>query len=323
MQSRLWRDRYRTFYGTVNKDMTLGNMSSKREYFRWPESCWVSPNMDWKSGDFITGGCDIGSTSAQMVIMVDGQLYAYSNIRAKAKSAQSAQACLEKVLTQTQMRLEDIEYTVGTGYGRVLVPFAKREVTEISCHARGANFLYGNRVRTILDMGGQDLKVISCDDKGRMKNFIMNDKCAAGTGRGIETMAELLSVPIEDVGEIAAAYEGEHPYISPICIVFAKTDALRASKKSWSTAAILAAYCKASARQVYHFVRTLGLKREFCITGGIAKNMGIVNEVEKLVGVKALKPEFDTQIAGAVGAALYAKALAERERNGRRCAECR
>ncbi len=286
----------------------------EKEYFRWPESVQVSSNMDWKKGDLITAGCDVGSTSSQVVIMVGGRIYAYSNVRSKSKSDESARASLEALLDQTDMTVEDIEYTVGTGYGRVHVPFAKKQVTEISCHAKGAHFLYGDSVRTILDMGGQDLKVIICDENGKVKKFIMNDKCAAGTGRGVETIADLLSVPIDEVGDLASSHTGDCPYISPMCIVFAKTDALRASKEGWSKASILAAYCKATARQVYHFIRTLGLKREFCITGGIAKNKGVVKEVEKLVGIKALQPDFDTQIAGAVGAALYAEALARRMR---------
>jgi bzd-type benzoyl-CoA reductase Q subunit len=284
------------------------------EYFRWPESVWVSPDIDWKKANMIVGGCDIGSTSSQMVIMVDGRLYAYSSIRSKAKSEESAPACLERVLEQTDMPSDKIEYTVGTGYGRVKVPFASKQVTEISCHARGANFLYGDSVRTILDMGGQDLKVIKCDEKGKVKNFLMNDKCAAGTGRGVESIAELLAVPIEKVGDLAMSHKGDVPYISPMCVVFSKSDALRAYKEGSSKESILASYFKAMARQVFHFLKTVGVQREFCITGGIAKNKAVVQEVEKLVGISALKPDFDTQIVGAVGAALYARALCEKAR---------
>lgn len=286
----------------------------EKEYFRWPESNWVSPDIDWKRGDIITGGCDVGSTSSQMVVMVDGKIFAYSNIRSKGKSTDSAQASLEMALAESDMKPDNIEYTVGTGYGRVQVPFANRDITEISCHARGANFLYGDSVRTILDMGGQDLKAISCDEKGKVKNFIMNDKCAAGAGRGMETMAEMLSVPIEEVGDMAVSYEGEFPDITPECVVFAKTDALRRLKEGWSKESILAAYCAATAWRVFDLLSKVGVEREFSITGGIAKNKGVVKELEKRLGFEALKPDFDTQIAGAVGAALYAKALAEKAR---------
>jgi bzd-type benzoyl-CoA reductase Q subunit len=285
------------------------------EYFRWAESTWVSPDIDWKKGDLITAGCDVGSTSSQLVILVDGELYAYSSQRSKGKSELSAQVALEKALEGTDgMTLDNIEYIVGTGYGRVLVPFATRDITEISCHARGANFLYGDKVRTILDMGGQDLKVISCNEKGKVMNFIMNDKCAAGAGRGIETMAEIMKINIEKVGDLAAEYNGDLPDITPECVVFAKTDALRRLKEGWSKESILAAYCAATSWRVAELLGKVGVEKEFCITGGIAKNKGVVKALQERLKIQALKPEFDTQIAGAAGAALYGKALAERAR---------
>jgi bzd-type benzoyl-CoA reductase Q subunit len=284
------------------------------EYFRWTESSWTSPTIDWKKGDLVSAGCDVGSTSSQVVIMVDGELFSYTNIRSKGKSELSAQAALDQALKGTGMKLDDIEYFVGTGYGRVNIPYAHRSITEISCHARGANFLYGSSVRTILDMGGQDLKVISCDEKGKVLNFVMNDKCAAGAGRGMETMAEIMAVSIEEVGEMAADYEGELPDITPECVVFAKTDALRRLKEGWSKDAILASYCGAATWRVYELVEKVGVEKDFCITGGIAKNRGVVKELERRLGFAPLKPDFDTQIAGAVGAALYGRALAQRQR---------
>ena len=286
----------------------------KKEFFRWTESAWVSPDIDWKKGDLISGGCDVGSTSSQTVIMVDGQIYAYSSIRSRGKSTESAQASLDKALEGTDLKLDNIEYFVGTGYGRVSIPFATRDITEISCHAKGANFLYGDSVRTILDMGGQDLKVISCNETGKVLNFIMNDKCAAGAGRGMETMAELLNVGIEEVGDMAVAYEGDLPDITPECVVFAKTDALRRLKEGWSKESIIAAYCGATGWRVCDLLSKVGVTPEFCITGGIAKNVGVVKEIEKRLNIEALKPDFDTQIVGAAGAALYGKALAERAR---------
>ena len=114
---------------------------------------------------------------------------------------------------------------MGTGYGRVNVPFAQRTITEIACHARGANFMAGPSVRTILDMGGQDCKVIRCDERGKVLNFIMNDKCAAGTGRGMEVIADVLSVPIEDIGRRSFEIDEEPPPVSNVCTVFAKSEA--------------------------------------------------------------------------------------------------
>jgi bzd-type benzoyl-CoA reductase Q subunit len=286
----------------------------EKEYWRWGESAWISPDIDWKNGELIVGGCDVGSVSTQMVIMADDKLYAYSSTRSKGKSSLSSRNALEKALEATDMKPEDITYVVGTGYGRVQVPFANKEVTEISCHALGAHHLYGPSVRTILDMGGQDLKVISVDEDGKVQTFLMNDKCAAGAGRGMETMADLLSVPIEEVGDFALNVEGELPRISSECVVFAKNDAMRLVKEGWPRDSILAAYCGATARRVYDLLARVGIQREFAITGGIAKNKAVVKNLEERLGFESLKPDFDTQIAGALGAALYAKALAEKAR---------
>lgn len=284
----------------------------EREYWRWAESTWVSPHIDWKRAELIVGGCDVGSVSTQMVIMADEELYAYSSTRSKGKSSVSSLNAMEKALEATDLRPEDIAYVVGTGYGRVQVPFANKEITEISCHALGAHHLYGPSVRTILDMGGQDLKVISVDENGKVQTFLMNDKCAAGAGRGMETMADLLSVPIEQVSDFALNFEGELPLISSECVVFAKNDAMRRVKEGWPRDSILAAYCGATARRVYDLLVKVGIQREFAITGGIAKNRAVVKSLEDKLGFEALKPDFDTQIAGAVGAALYARTLAEK-----------
>ena len=127
----------------------------EKEYWRWAESSWISPDMDWKKGELIVGGCDVGSVSTQMVIMADEELYAYSSIRSKGKSSISSRNALEKALEATDLKPQDIAYVVGTGYGRVQVPFADKEITEISCHALGANHLYGPSVRTLLDMGAR------------------------------------------------------------------------------------------------------------------------------------------------------------------------
>src|SRR3990170_3884378 len=121
------------------------------------------------------------------------------------------------------MEIKDLQYTVGTGYGRVNVPFANRAITEIACHARGANFMAGNTVRTVLDMGGQDCKAIHCDERGKVTAFLMNDKCAAGTGRGMEVFADLLQLPITEVGRMSLDVAEEPPPVSSTCVVFAKS----------------------------------------------------------------------------------------------------
>jgi predicted CoA-substrate-specific enzyme activase len=163
---------------------------NKKEFWRWKEYNWHDENIDPKGAETISAGVDVGSVSSQAVVMVDGRLYAYSNMRTGSDSPDSARNAMNWALENTGLTQDDLHYTVGTGYGRVNVPFADRAITEIACHARGGNMMYGSTVRTILDMGGQDCKVILCDEKGKVQNFLMNDKCAAGTGRGMEVFAD-------------------------------------------------------------------------------------------------------------------------------------
>ncbi|MCP4662936.1 MAG: benzoyl-CoA reductase, bzd-type, subunit Q, partial [bacterium] len=257
----------------------------------------------------ISGGVDVGSVSSQAVIMADGELYAFSNMRTGSDSPESSQKAMDWALEGTELSLDDVHFVVGTGYGRVNVPFSQRAITEIACHARGANFMYGPSVRTVLDMGGQDCKAIHCDAKGKVQSFLMNDKCAAGTGRGMEVMADLLSVPIQEVGEMSLDVEEEPPPVSSTCVVFAKSEASGLLRQGWPKNRVLAAYCSAMAHRVGSLLARIGVEEDFAITGGIGKNAGVVSRLEKELGVTALKPKNDTQIAGAAGAALFARAL--------------
>ena len=286
----------------------------EKEYWRWPESKWTSPDIDWKTGDIISAGVDVGSVSSQAVVLVDGNLLCYSNFRTGSDSPESAQKVMDKALEETGLALEKIHFTVGTGYGRVNVPFANRAITEIACHARGANFMYGPSVRTILDMGGQDCKAIHCDEKGKVTNFLMNDKCAAGTGRGMEVFADLLSIPIEEMGQLSFKVEKEPEPVSSTCVIFAKSEAVGLLRKGWPKEKVLAAYSSAMAHRVVELLGRIKVEKDFVITGGIAKNEGVVKRIESELKIEALEPQHDTQIAGALGAALFAKALVEKER---------
>lgn len=283
------------------------------EYWRWKEYNWRDENIDPKASKVISAGVDVGSVSSQAVIMVDGKLFAYSNMRTGSDSPESARKAMEWALEGTGLSLSDIHYVVGTGYGRVNVPFAHRTITEIACHARGANYIYGPSVRTVLDMGGQDCKAIRCDEKGKVTNFLMNDKCAAGTGRGMEVFADLLAVPIEEVGELSFQVESEPEPVSSTCVVFAKSEAAGLLRSGWPKNLVLAAYCSAMAHRVATLLERLGIEPDFAITGGIAKNIGVVKRLEKEIGIQALTTHYDTQIAGALGAALFAKSLYEKQ----------
>jgi benzoyl-CoA reductase subunit A len=288
-----------------------------REFWRWSEKLWVAPDPEWQQARAVTAGVDIGSVSSQAVILADGRLLAYHSTRTGSNSPDSAKKAISRLLEPLGMSLNDISYAVGTGYGRVNVPFANRAITEIACHARGANFMAGPRVRTILDMGGQDCKVIRCDDQGKVQNFIMNDKCAAGTGRGMEVIADTLGVPIEDIGRRSLDVDEEPGAVSNVCTVFAKSEATALLKAGWSVNRVLAAYCTAMAERVAGLIERIGVEREFFITGGIAKNEGVVKRIERIIGVDALrlpeKGKLDPQMAGALGAALFAHTLWNKE----------
>jgi predicted CoA-substrate-specific enzyme activase len=164
-----------------------------------------------------------------------------------------------------------------------------------------------------LDVGGQDIKAIQCDEKGKVSNFLMNDKCAAGTGRGMEVFCDLLGVPINDVGDQSFEFEGEEPAaVSNTCVVYAKSEAIALLRKGWSKEEVLAAYCKAMAERIYELIERLGVKPEFAVTGGMAKNRGVMDRLMPMVGLERMQTQWDTQIAGAVGAALFGQALCQK-----------
>jgi bzd-type benzoyl-CoA reductase Q subunit len=284
----------------------------KPEYWRWLETNWVDPDKKWEDAQIITAGIDVGSVSSQALVMVDGEIYAYSNMRTGSDSPNSARNALKFALEKTTLPEDKIQYCIGTGYGRVNVPMADRSVTEIACHARGANFIYGPQVRTVLDVGGQDIKAIRCDDKGKVTNFLMNDKCAAGTGRGMEVFADLLSVPIGDVGDRSLQVDQEPAPVSSTCVVYAKSEATGLLRKGLDTNQVLAAYCSAMADRIYSLLERVGVEPEFAVTGGMAKNRGVINRLKKKMGIEPMKTEWDTQLAGAVGAALFGFALTKK-----------
>lgn len=285
---------------------------AKREFWRWEETNWVNPDIRWQDAKCITLGIDVGSVSSQAVIMADGAFYAYGNMRTGSDSPNSARNALKFALEKTDLTEEGVNYCIGTGYGRVNVPMADRTVTEIACHARGANYIYGPQVRTVLDVGGQDIKAIRCDDKGKVTNFLMNDKCAAGTGRGMEVFSDLLSVPIEDVGERSLQVEHEPIPVSSTCVVYAKSEATGLLRKGLLTNEVLAAYCAAMAERIYSLLERVGVEPEFAITGGMAKNRGVIDRLKKKMGLEPMKTKWDTQLAGAAGAALFGFALCQK-----------
>ena len=292
---------------------------TKPEYWRWTESNWSNPDIDWKHAEWITVGVDVGAVSSQAVIVADGRILAYCNMRTGSNSPDSARNAYAYALEAVDGLPENrMDCCIGTGYGRVNVPFAERSITEITCHARGANFIYGPAVRTVLDVGGQDIKVIRCDELGSVNDFLMNDKCAAGTGRGMEVFADLLGVPVTEVGERSFAYRGDEPKaVSSTCVIYAKSEATGLLHKGWSREQVLAAYCRAMADRIYSLIERVGVEAGFAVTGGLAKNSGIVDRLMPMIGLERMHTRWDTQIAGAAGAALiaYSQCLTGKDRH--------
>jgi len=284
-----------------------------QEYWRWPEYRRTVSDNDWRNARAITAGVDIGSVGSKATIMVDGELYAYSVMRTGGVSEDTAIKVTTWALEGTGLEVGKLHYVVGTGYGRVNVPFAKKTITEIACHARGAHYIYGPSVRTVLDIGGQDCKAIRCDDKGKVLSFLMNDKCAAGTGRGLEVFADLISVPIQELGKVSLNVEQEPPPVSNTCVIFAKAESLALLRQGWSKERVAAAYHAAMADRIIDLLTRVGIEKDFVITGGVAKNIGIVQRLERLLNIKPLEPKMDPILAGALGAGLFAKALYEKE----------
>jgi len=252
----------------------------------------------------IVAGIDVGSRAAKAVVISNGSILSSVICDTGPESVKTSRAAMAEVLKGPGLSLDDIQYVVATGYGRVLVPFADENISEISCHARGINWYFPS-VRTILDMGGQDCKAISCDGNGLVTNFIMNDKCAGGTGRFLEMIAEVLNTSLEEIGELSLSSRNAIPF-NTICAVFAQSEAIAHFRKGVTKSDILAGLHEAIATRSLNLLKRVSIERDFSITGGIAKNSGMVAKLKEKVGLDPLLCE-DPQIVGALGAALFAE----------------
>ena len=255
----------------------------------------------------LVGGVDIGSSAAKAVILKDHAILASSIIPTGTDSAETASAVMNAALDAGGLALDDLAVIVSTGYGRIKVPFARKNITEISCHARGMAFALPT-VRTILDMGGQDCKAIKCGEGGKVLNFVMNDKCAAGTGRYLERIARTLEVAIEDIGDRSLDIKEAPAPISSFCAVFAQGDVIVLLRQGKHINDILAGVCEALTERTQRLIQRVGLTGDFAISGGIAKNKGVVSRLERDLGVSAFIAP-DPQTIGALGAALFAEDL--------------
>jgi len=257
-----------------------------------------------------TLGVDIGSLTGKALVLEDDRILAWETVLTGPDSVETGTTVTEAALRKAGLALGDLDFIVSTGYGRIVIPFAHKNISEISCHARGAHWLFP-KARSILDMGGQDCKAIRCDANGKVTDFAMNDKCAAGAGRSMGIMSELLDVPLDEVGPLSLQADGDGVPISSTCVVFARHEVLAYLRRGVPKSAVLAGACAALTNRVHAMLRRVGVEEEFVISGGIARNPGVVRRLERKLGIRARIHEHP-QLVGALGAALFARDLAAR-----------
>jgi (R)-2-hydroxyacyl-CoA dehydratese activating ATPase len=251
----------------------------------------------------IVAGCDVGSLTSKAVIMKDGKIIGSSIIKSKPRPKDSADAALEAALKDAGISKDNIQYIIGTGYGRDKIGFVDEVVSEITCHGKGARWLLPS-VETVIDIGGQDCKTVKIDEDGQVVKFTANDKCASGTGRFLEVMAKVLGVSVDDLGKLSL--KAKSPItLASTCTVWAQADVIKYINSGVPIEDIGAGINTAMAARVAILVNSVKPQGDILMTGGVAKNIGVVSTLEKLLGVKIKKArKADPQIAGALGAAL-------------------
>lgn len=257
-------------------------------------------------------GIDIGSLGAKAVVLSDDGIAGDAMLPTGVFPEKSGQEVLKAALEQAGVLQSDLCYCVATGYGRISAQYANKTITEITCHAKGAYYLHPE-TRMIVDIGGQDCKAIRLDEDGNVTDFAMNDKCAAGTGRFLEVMAGFFKVPLEELSYMA---EGDAHIIeiNNTCTVFAESEIISLLARGEPCAGILKGVFHAIARRVAGIAARIGVEGDIFFSGGVAKNRGVVQALEKALQRPVYVPEFDPQRVGALGAAVLAREVGARIR---------
>ena len=250
-----------------------------------------------------TLGIDIGSTASKCILLADGKEIVAKSLIAVGAGTSGPQRAVREVLEKAGMKKEDMAYTLATGYGRnSMMELADEQMSELSCHAKGAAFLFP-QVHTVIDIGGQDVKVLRIEN-GVMTNFVMNDKCAAGTGRFLDVMARVLEVNVEDLGTLGAQ-STRYVGISSTCTVFAESEVISQLANDTDKRDIINGIHKSVAGRVGGLAHRVGVKEMVVMTGGVAQNTGVVHALEEQLGLTIHTSPL-TQYNGALGAALFA-----------------
>jgi predicted CoA-substrate-specific enzyme activase len=299
--------------------LTLQEGIMMQEYWKWPESRWASHEIDRKKAKRITAGVDIGTTSSQAVVFCDGELCSFANIMTGGDFRTAADAVMEQAIGACGMRLEDVHGIVATGFGAGSAAYASRRLDEIRCVAEGARFMFGPSVTTVVDMGGQSTRAIRLYDWNRVRDFTFNDKCATGMGRSIELLADILQIPLTEIGDRSLDVEKEPEPVSTTCYAFAVPETVNLFRSGYKEASyseneVLASFIFAVAWRILGVIGKLQpldpgdfkVYGELAFTGGLAKNSGVTKRIERELNTSALTGGCDPQLAGAIGAALLA-----------------
>ena len=280
--------------------LSSGQLSTRLEAFLEGLELRPAPASAAQRGAYVAG-IDSGSTTTNVVVLDRaGNVAASAIVRTGPKASQGAEKAFAALGGFTP---EDMAAIVATGYGRNNIPFATGQVTEITCHARGAHRLYPE-ARAIVDIGGQDSKVICLDESGGVTNFVMNDKCAAGTGRFLDVMARVLEVKVEDLGALGAQ-STKTVAISSTCTVFAESEVISQLSGGAAIPDVVAGICNSVASRVCGLARRLGIREQVCMSGGVALNNGVRSAIARDLGVE-IRYDSKAQLFGAIGAALHA-----------------
>ena len=248
-------------------------------------------------------GIDIGSTCAKTVVMNENKEIVLEFVQPTGwSSVDTAEEIRKKLVENDADPAENV--CVATGYGRVSVPYADKMITEITCHAMGAVWIFDNKDMTIIDIGGQDTKII-CVEQGFVKDFMMNDKCSAGTGRFLEMMARTMEMSLDDMGKAGLSYK-EDITISSMCTVFAESEVVSLIAQNKATDDIVHGLNKAVASKTAALAKRVGGEERYMMTGGVSKNQGLVKTLEEKLGTTLVISD-KAQLCGALGAALFAK----------------
>ena len=254
-------------------------------------------------------GVDVGSTQTKAIVLdEERRIVGRTLIDTGANVTKAAERAFDDALKGAGLRRDDITYVVGTGYGRYKVTFGDAQITEISCHAKGAAWLFPG-TQTVIDMGGQDAKGIRVGEGGEVKDFVMNDKCAAGTGRFLANAAEAVGLSLDEIGELSL--RARNPVrLSTVCTVFVESDIMAYLGQGKKVEDILGGVHSAIAARTVALVRRVGIEPEVTFTGGVSRNIGMVRALEQKLGLPInVSPE--SHFMGAIGAALWAMERAE------------